>query len=76
MRTKYRLSEDDFTALIQASQPAPYMVFGGMEPMSPQARAEQVWRDVGERLGFAWETVEPSGPDQYEFTAVAKEVKP
>lgn len=69
-RRQYRLSAAQLAGLLAACEPVTYMVFGGREPVSPRERAEAVWRSLGEEMGFAWDTAEPSGGDQRSFTAV------
>ncbi len=72
-RREYEMSEDDLKAILEASKPVPYMVFGGMEPRSPQQNANAAWRELADRLGFQWETVMPSKGGQRFFSAVPEE---
>lgn len=69
MKTKYRLSEEDHKRLLEASRPVSYMVIGGHPPPSPYDNAMAVWRDLGQKMGFEWRTVEPTD-DPMEFLAV------
>ena len=59
MRREFEMTEDDLKKLLDASKPVPYMVFGGVEPLSPRENACAFWRNLGERMGFDWETAEP-----------------
>jgi len=69
-RREYEMTETDYAAILEASKPVPYMVFGGMGPTSPQERANAAWRALGERMGFDGMSVEPSDKGPRFFTAV------
>jgi len=74
MRQQFRMSEEQYGRLVEASKPVPYMVFGGMEPISPREKAEAVWRELGDEMGFDWTTVEPpTNGDNHSFSAVLAE---
>lgn len=72
MRKEYQLTEEQYRRLIEASKPIPYMVFGGMEPRSPQENANAAWAVLGNELGFDWTTVERSSKGKMFFTAADK----
>jgi len=69
MRRKYTMTEEQFKRILDASQPVPYMVFGGMEPRSPRENAMSAWASLGADLGFQYMTVEPVDGDKFSFTA-------
>lgn len=70
-RREYEMSEEQHKVLLDACKPVPYMVFGGMEPTSPQENANRAWQRLGEEMGFDSRTVEPvSGKGSRFFTAV------
>ncbi len=74
MRVTCELTEEQHARLIAASQPVPYLVFGDREPASPTERTHAVWRELGEELGFDWETARPiSGMSDRWFDAERKE---
>ena len=69
-RREYEMTEDDLAALINASKPVPYIVVGGVEPMSPQENANRAWAELGRRMGFKSMTVRPvESKGQRFFTA-------
>ena len=70
MKKEYELTEEEFQAIVKASQPVPYMVFGGVEPSSPRENANRAWQKIGEARGFNFETVAPSTKGKKFFTAV------
>jgi len=71
MMKEFKMTEADLKKLLNASKPVPYMVFGGIEPSSPRENAERQWRVLGEKMGFDWNTVEPSDKGNQYFTAQA-----
>lgn len=70
MRKEFKLTEDELKEILNASKPVPYMVFGGRGPMSPQEKANIVWRSLAKKYGFKLMTVKPV-PDKSQgyFTA-------
>lgn len=72
-RTEYEMSAQDLEEILDACKPVPYMIVGGMEPTSPQENANRAWARLGEKMGFDWNTVQPSkGGDRF-FSAVPSE---
>lgn len=59
MKREFEMSEADLKRLLDACRPVPYMVVGGWEPRSPQENANAAWADLGRKMGFVSETVEP-----------------
>jgi len=77
-RQNYRLPDDDYQRLLNAGKPVPYLIINGMGPTPPQERANAVWKDVGEKMGFVWDTVSPSAEhpsDPQWFTATPAPTK-
>lgn len=72
MKTEYEMSEADLKELLEACKPVTYMVFGGIEPASPQENANRAWAVLGKKMGFDYMTVEPSDKGQRFFTAQSK----
>jgi hypothetical protein len=68
-RKEFEMSEADHAALLEACRPVPYLVFGGVGPESQQDRANRAWARLGDKMGFAAMTVEPSSKGQRWFTA-------
>lgn len=65
-----------FDAILEiARSPSPVMFLSGGTPMGPstQERANAVWQELGDKLGFAWDTAEDAGTgDPKDFYATAK----
>lgn len=67
---KYRLTDEELNHLLEASKPVPYMVFGGVEPRSPQDNVMDVWKQVANRVGCDVGSIEGAGTgDQRDFVA-------
>lgn len=43
MRKEFKLTAKQYKSLIDACKAVPYMVFGGVEPTSPQENANSAW---------------------------------
>ena len=72
MRKEFEMTDEQHKKLLDACKPVPYMVFGGIEPRSPQENANDAWRELGRELGFDAMTVRPvAGKDTKFFTAEA-----
>ena len=70
-RKTFTMSEEDYQALLESGKPVPYMIVGGYEPSSPQENANRHWQQLGEQMGFQWDTVHPYGSDPRTFTAMS-----
>ncbi len=69
-RREFKMTQEDMDGILKACQPVPYIVVGGLEPLSPQRRANIAWDALGGRMGFVGHTVQPvSGKSQLFFTA-------
>jgi hypothetical protein len=67
------MTEADFKALLDACKPVRVMYLPGGTPMfsSPQQNANDAWKALGKKMGFAWATVAPvEGKPQRFFTAI------
>ena len=70
MNTQYTMTQVQLEKILDASKPVRYMVFGGMEPRSPQENANSAWKRLGDELGFDHMTVQlVDGQPQTVFTA-------
>lgn len=76
-RREFEMSPAQLERLLKASEPVLYMVFGGMEPRSPQENANAAWAELGRELGFEHMSVRPvyGKGDRY-FTAIPIEPNP
>lgn len=74
MRSTFQLSDEQYQRIVKASQSVPYILgSGGIEPRSPQENANDAWRAIGDELGFVWDTAQPIGGSDRQFTAEKKE---
>ncbi len=70
---RYEISSEQLKVLKDASKPVPYMIFGGMEPRSPQENANNAWRRLGDEMGFRYMTVlQIPGEPETVFDALPK----
>jgi len=71
LRKEFEMTEEELNELLEACKPVPYMlVTGGREMFeSPQAKANRVWKRLGEKYGFIWDSCKPCGKGQRIFTA-------
>ena len=69
-RHAYRMAEDEYSGLLKASESVPYIVVGGMGPISPQERANTWWQGLAKTHHFIWDSVRPHGSDPRSFTAM------
>ena len=70
MRKEFTMTETQLNRLIESSKPVPYMIFGEVEPTSPQKNANMAWARLGDELGFDSMTVRPvQGKTSKYFTA-------
>lgn len=60
-RIEFAITEDEHDMLVRAMQPVPYMVFGGMEPRSPQENANDAYKVIAETYGVEWMSILPVG---------------
>lgn len=66
---EYEMSQEDLDELLEACKPVPYMIIGGVAPMSPQERANAAWEKLGKKMGFRHMTVRPIGKGDRFFMA-------
>ena len=71
MAQEYEMTPEDLEKILAACKPVPAMFLSGGQPMgaSPQENANRAWQELGERMGFVWDTVEANGKGNRFFTA-------
>lgn len=76
-RKEYEMTQEDLDKLYEACKPVPYMVIGGVPPLSTQERVNDAWNELGRRMGFDGKTARPSGNGKGDrfFTAEPTEIK-
>lgn len=73
-RTNYEITEDELKELLEACKPTIAIQIGNYSPASPQENANRAWRQLGEKIGFDYETVQPiSGKGYRFFSAIPSE---
>lgn len=74
---QYRMTDEEHKRLVDACQPVPYMVFGGVPPESPRDKALRVWDEVANRVGCVASTIEPANTgDDKDFMATPSSPPP
>lgn len=63
----------DLAKILDASKPVPMIMLQCGEPSNPQENANRCWAELGERMGFDYMTVRPTGRGDRFFTAVPSE---
>lgn len=73
-RTNYEMTQEDLDAILAACKPVPCMMIGSYAPASPQENANRAWKELGKKMGFDGDTVEPrAGMGMRFFTAIPSE---
>ncbi len=73
-RKTFEMTDKQLEKIMDASQAVPYLIMGGMPPMSPQENANRAWDALGKELGFKGKTARSiSGKDAHHFTAEAED---
>ena len=59
---EFKLGSADHGRLMRAGRAIQRRVpiYPGPEPPTAQERTNEIWRDIGSRMGFEWETVRPA----------------
>lgn len=57
-RREYEMTEQQHNDLTYACRPVPYIIVGGVPPISQQANVNAAWKALGAELGFDWDSVE------------------
>ena len=60
MRVEYAMTQADLDALKEAARPVPLIALQCGMPMSPQEKANALWRQLADQMGFRWDTVRPA----------------
>jgi hypothetical protein len=69
----YQLNDEQFQRIADASKSVPYILgSNGIAPRSPSENANDVWRALGDELGFVWDTAQPISGSDRQFIAEPK----
>ena len=75
MRKEFTMTKEQCDKMLEACKPVPYMVIGGVAPLSPQENVNAAWASLGLEMGFDAMSVRPvSGKGMEVFTADVVEV--
>jgi hypothetical protein len=67
---EYEMTQLQLDTLLKACEPVPYIIVGGIPPLSPQQRANDAWAALGHEMGFDHFSVKPiAGKDCRFFMA-------
>ena len=75
MKKEFQMSDDELRQLAEiASQPVMFMS-GGVLLFDHQQQANRVWKQMGDKYGFIWDTGEsiPGKPARF-FKAIPKQI--
>lgn len=67
----YEMTKGDLESLLAASQPVRMIMLQCGGPISPQEKANAVWKTIGDRMGFDHMTVQNTGKGDRFFSAVS-----
>lgn len=65
MKRTYTLTDEQFQRLMVACRNTPYLVIGGMEPLTPYDRAMVVWREIAETNRVDVTSIEPGSSPKH-----------
>lgn len=69
VRKNYEMTEEDLKTLLESMRPVPEIMLN-IKGRSLQERANDAWESLGERMGFDYMTVQPTGKGDRFFTAI------
>lgn len=72
MKREYEITQAQLDQLLDAMKPVPLIAIHLGMPSSVQERANDAWARLGDELGFAYMTVEPSTKGDRFFIAEPK----
>ena len=73
-RKEYEMTQEDFDRLLNACKPVPMIALQCGTSRSPQENANDVWEELGSRMGFDHTTVRSSMGGNRFFSAVPNAV--
>lgn len=71
-RKNYEMTVEDLDKILEACKPTPLIMLQCGPTRNPQEKANTAWKELRERMGFEFMTVEPTGQDDRFFTAISK----
>lgn len=67
------MTQADLDSILEARRPVPMIMLQCGGGRSPQERANDAWKALGEKMGFDHMTVQPTGQGDRFFSAVPSE---
>jgi hypothetical protein len=71
MKTEYEMTKDSLDKLLNSMKRVPMIALQCGNHRSQQERANDAWKELGEKMGFDYMTVEPSNKGDRFFRAVS-----
>jgi len=71
-RQDYRLSDADFSRLIEAGKPVAYLIANGSEPISPRDTIMRIWKEIADREGVDVDSIRQGSDGNGHYTAIPK----
>lgn len=66
----FKMTKAELESLYAAAQTPGVFLGGPLAGYNPaRERSEEIWKSLGDKYGFKWETVAPAGRDQQIFLA-------
>jgi hypothetical protein len=72
MRSEFKMTTQQFKTLKESFKPVPMIMLQCGNPQSQQENANDAWRNLGDEMGFIWDTARPCGKGPLYFTAENK----
>jgi len=57
---QYTMTDSEYTELMEACKPVPYLIVGGRKPSSPRENAMHVWAKIAARVGCDCNSIAPA----------------
>lgn len=57
-KKEYQMTDDEFNRLREIAQTPVMLLSGGAPMFDHQEQANQVWKEMGDKYGFVWDTGE------------------
>ena len=73
MKQEFEMTEEQYQAILDISRDkTPVIYVGVWLGLDKQERANKLWQEMGDEMGFVWDTVEPSAKGKKYFLAEPK----
>ena len=72
-RKDFTMTQEDMDTLLAAMRPVPMIMLQCGNPPTVQENANRAWQNLGDKMGFKWDTAQPNGKGATGFSAEPKE---